>query len=59
MTSLRLVAMGKYRPIICGQSRNKCFLTGDKNFYYNSSVVVFHIPEDDVLKSIISASNMR
>ena len=51
--------MGKYRPIICGQSRNKCLPTGDNNFYYNSSAVVFHIPEDDVLKSIISASNMR
>ena len=52
-------SLGNSRPIICGPNKNKCFLTGDKNLYSNSSAVVFHIPEGDLLKSIISASNMR
>ena len=51
-------SLGNSRPIICGSNKNKCFLTGNKNLYSNSSAVVFHIPEGDLLKSIISASNM-
>ena len=50
--------LGNSRPITCGHNRNKCFLTGDKNLYSNSSAVVFHISEVDLLKSIISANNM-
>ena len=50
--------LGNSRPITCGHNRNKCFLTGDKNLYSDSSAVVFHIPESDLLKSIISANNM-
>ena len=51
-------SLGNSRPITCGHNRNKCFLSGDKNLYSNSSAVVFHIQEGDLLKSIISANNM-
>ena len=51
-------SLGNSRPITCGPNKNKCFLTGDKNLYSNSSAVVFHIPEGDLLKGIIAASNM-
>ena len=51
-------SLGNSRPITCGPNKNKCFLTGDKNLYSNSSAVVFHIAEVYILKSIICASNM-
>ena len=47
-------SLGNSRPMTCGPNKNKCFLTGDKNLYSNSSAVVFHIPEGDILKSIIA-----
>ena len=51
-------SLGNSRPITCGLNKNKCFLHGDKNISSNSSAVVFHIPEVDLLKSIIFANNM-
>ena len=51
-------SLGNSRPITCGPNKNKCFLTGDKNLYSNSSAVVFHIPEDNLFRSIITAYNM-
>ena len=51
-------SIGRSGPITCGPNKNKCFLTDDKNLYSNSSAVVFHIVERNLLKSIITASNM-
>ena len=42
-------SLGNSRPITCGPNKNKCFLTGDKNLYSNSSTVVFHIVESNLL----------
>ena len=51
-------SIGRRGSITCGPNKNKCFLTGDKNLYSNSSAVVFHIAEPNLLKSLNSASSI-